>query len=441
MAKPDSIEYVYEGSKVLVLDDHNPDYEIDFVKGDKFRLSLKADGAVIEHEDAPGIKFEAAFIDKKYKRLMKYSSTTEFHFVPHSRNPAYPQLTQVNMKIVPKLYDYYNKLLFNGACPRLVVFRDATKTPRAVGLAEMAHRSSGKVSYRLSLLMDRIKHDPFLFVDVLLHEMVHLYLMKHYVDTGDIAYVNAEHGPLFQKEVNRINAKGYNLDVVLAWEKREAAVAKDYYVIGIHFVDKKQHIGAWSLLKPTVKDLDKILDQVRSDWPEYRMQATVYRTTDPKYRSSLGELVRGFNVKNRISNLTYFDNLTDILNSDIKEPAAVRQDVKIKLSRRDMKYLVQTYDEYVDAVNRHLAYDYGSAEAAWNSTPIKEVDKLVTDMLKTAYSAIKRGMNEREVRNTLKDVPKHYMPRYPYSDYRKHVLAIIKANKLNGLEDYRELQL
>lgn len=438
------IEYQYNGARKIVLDDHNPEFEIDVVKGDKFRIVIGKTEVSFYHEDEPKTKFVLKFVDKKYQQLMKNSEQTTFVFVPHPTNPSYPQLGKIDLKLVEKLYDHYNETLFNGKCPS-VVFRATTGMRGAIGLAEYAKRQSdGRRSYRLSIRMDYAKNDPHMFIDVLIHEMIHLYLFKIGADTNSAEHLHSAHGPLFMKEVNRVNAKGFHVSQYLDWEKRETVKASDDLYLLVMHMDQGLMAAFWSLTKPTVEQLNSVLDQHRGFYPEYGAKATLYQTRNTKIRSKLPELKRTFKLPARgyvFAPHTVVDDAQAVLHTEYKPPAAKDTSVKIKLSKRDLPYLALTLDEYKAAVRRHLVADYGNAEAAWMSVTVKQVEPVVLELLKSAHAGYSRGMKDKEVQAILKEIPDHYTPRFTDSVYRKSVKDLIAKHKLQGLENFRELRL
>ncbi len=443
-ASSQPVEYEYTGKATIAFDDHHDDYEVDFITGDKFTVQIKKNEAHVVHEDAPDVTFVAAFTDKKYVRLMKYAKATSFAFVPHPKHPSYPVIHNVSMDIVPMLYKYFNKTLFNNGCPERVIFKATTSVRKTAGLAEYASRDAVKKSYRLSLRMDRIKHDPFLLVDVLIHEMIHLYNFKRYAETGDRSLVADAHGPAFQDHVNRINKLGFHINTYLDWETRTTlGTAKDYYVIAAHVEGSSLKGLFWSLIKPTARELDNLLDEVRAQDPAERIKMVVYTTGDPSFRTRGLELTKGFKLgKNYVPYIaTSLDNLVDVMHTQTKEPVGFKRDVRIKLNKTDMPYLVLPFDDYVVACRSRKAYDYGSPEAAWESVPLKQVEAYAKTQLKEIYKAVQRGMNARDISERLKRIPLIYMPRFDHKAYINSVRAIIKAEKLNGLEAYRELEL
>lgn len=439
------VEYEYTGKATILLDKHHDDYEVDFATGDKFTVQLKGNEVLLVHEDAPKVTFTAAFTDKKYLRIMKAAKPTQFAFLPHPKHPCYPVLPAPSMDIVPQLYEHFNRTLFNGGCPRLVVFKSTTSNAKTAGLAELGNRAGGKQSYRLSLRMDRIKHDPFLFVDVLIHEMIHLYNFRKYVETKDRSLVADAHGAAFQAHVDRINRFGFHINTYLDWETRKTLdTAKDYYLLVTQTEDNHLRTIMWSLIKPTILEMDNLLDEIRAHEPRERLRMVCYSTHAPKYRTLGYELTKGFKLKKLIPtflNVPVGDDAIELVHTQVKDAASSDKQAKIKLNRRDMPFLVRSFDDYSIACRTANAYDYGNPETAWNSVALKDIEAAARQQLKDIHRALKMGIKPKEVVERMRNIPAIYMPRVGHRVYRKSVLDIIKAEGLEGLENYPDLEL
>lgn len=176
------------------------------------------------------------------------------------RDPKYfPDLPMPPKKAdVQRLYNYFNKLHFNGECPTKlrILFSEALKFS---GQAQTRSKD-GHIQFTLKLSKNAIT-DRIRIINVVLHEMIHLLHHKRaYVD-GDLSYVDAGHGPLFTQEMHRLNKFGYNIDV-REKDIKEVELADPVYALLIRLQDGKtiilHHKNGFQ------KKIPEILDAIRA---------------------------------------------------------------------------------------------------------------------------------------------------------------------------------
>lgn len=445
-------EFEYTGRATIVFDDHHPEYELDMVKGDRFTVRTEKNLAYITHKEVQGEEFVAKFTDKKYNRLMNNAQPTKFVFMPSPANPVYPLITKMDKKVMELLYVHFNKAVFNGACPPAskVVFSE--KIPKnskfrgkAAGLME-----STSAGYRLSVDLTTAKGDPYVFVDILLHEMIHLFQQEQYRKTKNEAYLDG-HGATFVKEMERINRLGFNVDKVLDWEKRECKSQRtdELFLILGDTEDPRTivyHQLFWSQVKPTVAQLNKLHELLGQRNSDSHTRIRLLRTEDAKVRSSFIQLKVLDRLPKRVHNFEfsyiapYLEGATTLVVSEFKPPVAHSIGAKFKIAAGDVKYMTGPIDEYFAHIKKG-ANDYGNPIAAWNNVTIGRVNKDTTEILRGIYMQVKAGVKDSEVRRMLRRIPERYQDRFTPVQYRKAIRDIIEKNRFVGLDKYKELKL
>lgn len=157
-------------------------------------------------------------------------------------SPLYPKLKMpVSKEDMAKLYVHYNKLLFNNECPPVgkVAFVQ-TVNKSATGLARIIVRkdiSSLPVDlpiserYVYSLTVSKVVVTPKRFVEVFVHEMIHLKWYYQYVLTLKQEYFNVGHGDLFLKDAARITKAGIKIEVLDHYGSDEEESGMNIYTL------------------------------------------------------------------------------------------------------------------------------------------------------------------------------------------------------------------
>lgn len=453
------VEFQYTGRAVITFDDHHPELEVDFEKGDKFKLKIVKNEAHIIHEAAPKEVFKMRFNDKKYLQLFKSAELTEFIFTPSPLNPSYPHLDKLDVKTLEMLYVYYNERYFNNVLPKPVHVLFSTKIPAhyknpAVGLAEKFKVRNTTDKFRIS---SEDKGDPYLFVDVLLHEMIHVYQYVMLSKGDTTVHDNGDyHGAWFQKEMNRINKDGYNIDLVLDWEKRaKSAPTADFYIMRCSFLDAKSFkpvqilkgersstrrssIGHIYDRKPTQSQMERYLAAVRDLDPNCAYQVEVFKVNDSEWRKLLPEAparitqnkLGGLHIK--LDGLTYRDG--KVAETPISE-SAILSGGDIKPGVSEIPFMTGTLQEYQANIKQYRLDDFGGQyERAWAGVPIREVNKELVVRLKKLNTAIAFGVNDRQLDKSIADIVGMYTNRFTTAQYQKAARDAIKKNKLTSLE-------
>jgi hypothetical protein len=427
--------YTYDGPD-LVLDKHNDEYEIDFQKGDKFTHTIRNGMAVIVHEIEPKLEFQAKLTDAKYKKLMRYSECEENLLHPHPKFPAYPNIKTISMDILPKLYALYNKKFFNDKCPKHVLFKKGNQKA-VLGLATLRSGALADSSdfYKLTVNLKSIGSDPILFIDVLLHEMIHLYLYRLGMDYNDKEALVDGHGPRFQAEMRRLNAKGFNISTTLDWEKREVSDADIYYVKVLHghgmrvfWTYENLERELETVYNNIVRDLDrhaKVTIGVTSDIVIRKYHRLLDSLRPPK--AHFAKSYDNVEFKGRVLLQRDFEFAT---HTEILIPKKIKEQLFLPYTLFDAFLKQHGYKFNPDTIRR-----------MWVSADKKEVLSHTFERLDDVYDALDVGMKDVEIRRRLNYIYSCCESRLTHSDYRISLTKYIISKGYHALLNYKELGL
>ena len=100
-----------------------------------------------------------------------------------------------------KMYNHYNKLIFNNQLPKFVKLYWSNRMTRGAGVARWRKRN-GVVQQEIALSVPYHQKLPHEIVDTLVHEMIH------------VKYPREHHGVWFKNEMHRINHEfGMNITI------------------------------------------------------------------------------------------------------------------------------------------------------------------------------------------------------------------------------------
>lgn len=111
-----------------------------------------------------------------------------------------------------KLYNHFNRTIFDDELPEDIQLV-RSKALTSAGRASLKIDPSTGTKYKIILGQSVMSSEEHI-VNVLLHEMIHILMYVRYVRTNDTKWRNADHGPLFVREMDRINAKGFNVPLI-----------------------------------------------------------------------------------------------------------------------------------------------------------------------------------------------------------------------------------
>lgn len=437
--------YTYNGRAIIKFLDHNDEYDLAVHAGDEFLVRVKGPKVEIVTPDLPKVKFKTTLVDPLYVRLMKNSTTDEFVFAPHPKYPAYPFIPQLKFEMLPQLYEYFNNHLFNGLCPKRLLFKRTNG--KNYGMAHVA-TVKGENLYRLWVNLKLISGDSIVFIDTLLHEMIHLFLMRRGKEEGDRAALLDSHGPLFQAEMRRLNKLGYNIDLTLDWEKRQDVSDETNYMKAVTLNasnGKKLMLIAWSA--GSLDDhFESFQQQVHSEYSTRTLDFTLGVTSDAKVRNyprfpksgritktELNKLYDDIDFKGRVTNT--------------KQLTPGQTAAKFKINKADEPYYASPFPIFVAYMRRKYpttwGYDTPDEDFTnwWKMLDPKKIVPYAEQELKDIALSIKRGLADAEIRRMLNGVYARFDGRMPYSEYRSAIRNILVKHKLEPLADYPQLKL
>ncbi len=435
------VTYTYNGRATIVLDNHHDEYEIDVEKNDQFKVKVEGTKVTIIHLDEPKLKFRATTTDKAYLRLMKSSTPDDFQFVPHPKYPSYPFIPNLTYELIPKLYAYFNEKYFNGMCPKSLLFKKSQGASSPFGLAQF-NSVGGKPLYRMTVNMKRISADMILFVDTLLHEMIHLYLFRKGIDEGNNSILHDGHGRYFQAEMQRINRAGFNISILLDWEKREAASDVETNVLRVFSPEYPNHAKYyWSVLNLEDK-FDDLVRQVRENDPtkSYVIDLIVTSQTSMRDYPQISK-----NGKIPPSKLPLWWKVVDpkgrlIKAFDVKEQGASQAIGKLKVSKKEEPYYAQPFPMFASWMRKEKASGTDDQiRAIWEHFPAAKIFPYAEEELIDIEKAITRGLADQEVKRKLTAVFARFDGRCSHYDYRVKIREIITRRKLDALLRYPQL--
>lgn len=438
------VRYIYIGKRPIVFDDHNDDYELEVATDDVVSIRVTGSKVEIRPSDSTEI-FIATTSDPKYVKLMKFSTPDEFVFVPHPKKPNYPFIPKVTFDMLPKLYEYLNDKYFNGMCPKKLLFKRST-AQAFLGLAQIDPNVRGKQLYRMTVNMKRISQDTLLFVDVLLHEMIHLYLFRKGLDENNMAYYNDGHGPFFQAEMARLNKHGFNIDIVLKWEQREISDNVELHVIRVTSPQTtSDHTKYFWSDRDLTEDFDRIVAQFVNAGLYGDMLIQLLATKSSSVRTfpqiTQSGKVPASKIKLWYNSIKFPCRVLKEFNT-ADQPKEVVRSLNLKVPKKEEPYYAQSFQLFVAYMKRvHGEHDETRLQSMWHSFPIKKIIPHAEAELLDIAKGIKRGLSDAETKRKLTNVFARFDDRYNQYEYRKTINDILDKHKLDQLRYYPQLGL
>lgn len=222
----------------------------------------------------------------------------------------YPEIS-LPMKVseLRKLYNYFNLKYFQSYLPENI---DISISARATKWYGLASAKSIKISKAISMYRKEI-------IDVLIHEMIHIWQFTKLKETGDMAYINVTkaekkidkwtygHNAYFFKWAEKFNSLGFDI-TEKADREVDVDMEDDYYCIYVDRGDNKYFVG----YQKAPFDPQTIVDEIsiKSIKPFIRY---VYFTTKNINILSSTKIVKGHVRKNMVLQLyieeSYIDEL------------------------------------------------------------------------------------------------------------------------------------
>lgn len=442
-AASDFSRYIYTSKTRILFDDHHETHEVDFVHNDKFKIKVDGGMVTIIHDAAPKIKFTASIEDKKYIKLMRGSTPAAFEFIPTPKFPHYPFIPKLTFELIPYIYEYLNETYFNGMCPKSLLFKKSTAR-EALGVA-MYDKVRGRELFRMLVNMKMIGNDMMLFIDILLHEMIHLFLYRKGLDQHRNDILQDGHGQYFQAEMARLNKLGFHISIVLEWEKRDQEVASEFFVIAITSDRQPAHGKYFWTTKSIDRDFDSFVAQVTKFDPATLFTIELIATKNQALKgqpqiSDSGKIPEAklklwwkkFEVGGRV-----------LKSFTVTPQSAVDANQYVKVPKNEEAYYAQPltlFSSWLRKNKMNLSSD-DAVYSIWIRFPVAKVIPFAQAELIEINKAVARGLSDQEIKRRLTAVYARFDGRANQYEYRKAMLTIIEKYKLDALLQYPQLGL
>ena len=435
-------KYAYSGKATILFDDHHDEYEADFITGDHF--AIKSDGreVIIVHDNAPKVKFVASTTDKKYIKLMRSSTALEFEFVPTPKYPQYPFIPNITFEMIPMIYAYMNKTYFNGMCPESLLFKKTT-VGDALGVATY-NKVGGRYLFRMLINMRMIGSDMILFIDILLHEMIHLYIYVKGLAAHDNTILLDGHGPYFKAEMSRLNRLGFNISSVLEWEDRTIETS-EFNLIRITLAGYPDHAKYYWSSQPLERDFDNIVAQLTKFDPTSLFTIDLFATSDAPLRKYP---VMGKNGKLPAAKLNLWWKTTQVKGRILKTftvtpQSSVDANQYLKVPKAEEVHYAQPMSIFGAWLRRTKVNtnSEGYIQSMWVRFPVAKILPYAAEELIEINKAVGRGMADADINRRLTAVFARFDGRCNQYAYRTVIRAIIVKHKLDALLQYPQLGL
>lgn len=275
-----------------------------------------------------------------------------------------------------KLYDHFNETLFDYELPKdisLVRF----KSLASAGRASLKIGDNNKATYKIMLSPSVMSSEDHV-ANVIIHEMIHILMYVRYIATADAKWRNADHGPLFVKEMDRINALGYNvphLEDDYAVEELDYTVRYVFVHCGMLGV-KGTPVIAFQHKKPITKaQIEKLIARLATTFGGRIKHVSSYETKNSKILK-VDHLTASNEIPlNKKKPRAYNDNFRQDLEADSK--------VLITVSNtrgerpRWVNDVAKLMSVKAHKLERHIYYS-AVCTYAGKATRNKELDKLST---------------------------------------------------------------
>ena len=369
--------FKFKGPRTKSYENHNKNYDLDLEKGMVFGIRKMRTAYKLVLASDLDISFKLSEKEIGWLQQNSTSFAGKIKGVRIAKKEIVDDALYQDISIPPtkaeliKLYDHYNKKLFEGVCPAVTF--SFTKSRKTIAWARYEGRGKVRMVFNRSTLINK-KY----VIDTLLHEMIHCYqygLRDKYVLAGDhqsAAVVlqellpihrkgEAGHGDIFKKQMHRLNALGYTIDIT---EKNDVAYEAelDHYVLLMYSDEAKSLVGGYHSNLPFKEDLPALIKEIeRINGPKF-YHGYMYGKSDISFHNHTTELKKD-NVLPRNVKLAYYRMKTDALSKFKPEVEYTVQDdptTNAKLGRtiaafNKLRYTTNSYMEYaVNVVHQYM---------------------------------------------------------------------------------------
>lgn len=408
LSKQDKIKsfdwYTYFSARKSSFDKHHREYDIDLVKGMTFGLKKVRTKHLLVSEENLEISFSVN--EREVKSLLKKSR-------PYKGKIQGVNVTRIDLdrnlykeieippkaSSIKKLYDYYNKKLFDGICPNIkIAFTTSTKTMAWVRF--LSPTETKMVFNKASLISQKY------LIDTLLHEMIHCYqhgLFNKYVkdgDTGKLQDIRKElsgkrhggeegHGKIFNEMMHKLNALGYDITLTETHETLVPIEVNQYVLLFFNTSGKSVYTG-FSAEAPFDAEVESIVEELQSIYGPIFAYSYVYGLSEYSLHSTTIPLVKGKKLPRNVK-LKWYKAKSDAVH-------------KIDIIKDKV---LESYDDPKMPINTHITrfnntrYKTSFGEFALNVLYSYRGKSFIDDML-PAFQSGQANRLKIEIQNKLK---------------------------------------
>lgn len=415
-------------------EDVNDEYDLHMVMGDSFDMYRHGNFYVVHHEDNPEIVFKLTL---KQGRALENMSEELLSVRPDPSNAPY-LLFEPKFELVTKMYDYYNKLYFNGACPP-VTFRKSSNS-KIWGMAQLEwHKGKPVYTFHIneSTMIDRV-----LFTNTILHEMIHLFQFQKGVKLREVdmeaatAAMHDDHGPQFQAQMHRINSHGFGIIMAGTHEEIKRESSEDFYAIVAIGLHQNMYNGwlAWYTHKVLNQDdLENVASQLREAFPHLEYQVKLYKT---KNRI----VTYGTNMKSTktvtASSLKKLNQGTpDMKGSTELGVIYLRPTLAVELPeyKQEPELYSLPLDRFYKAM-RSYTEDQMALRAKWMKFPLRNHNSQTEKKISALVGRMRRNsIHDDDIVQIINDLRASYAQRFTMDQYEDAMRTFLKLYDKQGV--------
>lgn len=421
------MKYRYIGRKDLEYDNAHDEYYLNIVAGDVINITEYGNGYQLVHENDSKIKF---FLTKREGKALLKECEQTVAIIPDADNPPYLVFLP-KIESVKPLYDYYNGQLFNNKCP--VVKIKKTHQRSTLGLAQV--QWVGRKPVFTLFISEAAMVDRILFTNTLVHEMIHMYqyaLGHEKLDSDSkkaMEHIHHSHGPLFQKEMHRINGHGFNISVVAESSYYEGDSSEKFYgLVAYNTNQAGAGVAFWSNYNP-LHLMQDFCNKLSVKFPNKGWRVEALETNDKRLVmfQKLGKVTQVQAAKVKEENIYKFNGR--VLQSEDVHPSSA---VSIPTYKDMPNEYAMPLQEFVNRMSKYKAPKQ-ILEQRWKQTPLRNVNKRAEQLISVLVGRVSRkAITGPEVLNYIEDIRMMYDGRFTMRQFQDALHTFVKRYDPKG---------
>lgn len=430
-------KYRYEGDQDLQFDEANDDYSLVMVMGDEYTIYPHGKIYVVHHDSSPEIDFR---LQPKEAKILLKASRELLDVEVDPANPPY-LLFEPKFELVDKIYRHYNKLLFGNKCPPIKLRK--SRNSKVWGMAKMEYLNNNINKPVFTFFINESAMiDRKLFTNTIIHEMIHLYLFKSGAEkySSDpeqaMAEINASHGPLFQREMHRVNAFGFGVITAGTHEEIARAATEDFYaIVAERAADNGLlHWSGWyTHYELTGEDLDKLASLMKLQFPYENMHIYLVKTKSREITAGGVNLKASKNFP-AASLSKMYKGAPPLKDATKLDERYLRASTKVTLpsAKEEPELYALPFNKFITKMKKYTD-DHAVLMGVWKAAPLRTVNKVNEERLKTLSGRVRRkAISEPDLVNLLIDIKASYEERFDFDDYVRLVTTVLAKHDAQG---------